>query len=544
MSDSRSAGMAEMSSPTTAQLLEQVLRLGREVHLEMDEPALVARFLDTLGRLFPGRLLAVRAIDPRSPDKPRVYHRGGELRARIADERIAFKRSSVDKTALKSAVLNSARVHLSERWYSPFIGAAHGFVVPLVASRELYGVLDVGYPQGYDRSESDEPLILPIANHLSVALRNERLHRDTTVLRDYQAKLIEHADALILGVDRHWRVVVCNQALCRLMGAERNEVVGCDVRDWLSGEDARRLTAMFARVLADGIGSPGVDPVDVILQGRDGSVRTLWSVTAISGRGRVEAVVAIGQDQTQLRELQQQVIQAEKLATLGQLAAGVVHELNNPLTSITVYSEFLLDKARRGAAAQRPVQLEARDVEKLQRIHDSAQRISSFARELVRYAKPAREEPVVVDINSIAVQSMGFCEHLFERTEVTLTHRLGTELAPIMAVPGQLEQVMINLITNASQAVSATGTVEVRTYSPEPGAVAFAIADDGPGIAPEKRDQVFEPFFTTKSDGQGTGLGLSIVRNIVEQHGGRISVGASETGGALFTVVLPARTSV
>jgi two-component system NtrC family sensor kinase len=529
----------ELDSPTIEELLQEVLTLGREVHLEMDEPALAERFLCTLQRLFPDRMFAVRVLDPRSHDKPRVYGEGAPLLPRIDDERLSFRQSSVDKTGLKSAVLSSALVRVSERWYSPFVGSAHGFIVPLVASGELYGALDVGYRyKAYHVAESDEPLILPLANHLSVALRNERLHRDTTVLRDYQAKLIEHANALILGVDRHWRVTVCNQALCRVTGFDRHEVVGRDVRDWLAGEDLPRLTSMLARVLTNGFDS-GAESVDVTLETRNGRVRTVWSVAAISGRGRIEAVVAIGQDQTQLRDLQQQIIQAEKLATLGQLAAGVAHELNNPLTSITVYSEYLLEKARRAVEHGREPEFERRDIEKIRRIHASAERISTFARELVQYARPAKERPTVMNLDSVVQRSIAFCEHLFEQSGLDLLESRVSDLPAVLVVPGQLEQVLINLITNASQAIRQDGTVSVRTLRVDEQHVAFVVADNGPGIPEVEREKVFEPFFTTKSDGQGSGLGLSIVRNIVEQHGGRIQVSASEQGGAAFTVILP-----
>jgi two-component system, NtrC family, sensor kinase len=418
---------------------------------------------------------------------------------------------------------------------------ATGFAVPLVASGEFYGVLDVGYPLGSDMSESDQPLILPLANHLSVALRNERLHRDTTVLRDYQAKLIEYADALILGVDRHWRVTVCNQALCRLTGFARHEVVGRDVRDWLSGEDMPRLTRLLATALDEGDLGTRTESVDVTLRTRGGQVRTVWSVAAISGRGRIEAVVAIGQDQTRLRELQNQIIQAEKLATLGQLAAGVVHELNNPLTSISVYAQYLLDKAGAYTAAGKPIQLSDSDVEKIRRISAGATRIAEFARELVQYAKPAGDRLEIVDINSVARQSLSFCEHLFEHSDVALLKSLAEDLPVVYAVPGQLEQVMINLITNAAHAVAGQGMVSLRTFSPEAGFIGFTVADNGPGVPPEHREKVFEPFFTTKTDGKGTGLGLSIVRNIIDQHAGRITVSEAPGGGAEFTVVLPAR---
>ena len=528
-----SAG-AELAAPSAERMLEGVLTLGREVHLEMDEHALIELFLTTLSELFPRRVLAVRVLDPRSAETPRAYVANGTLRGDIEHERITVKQSSVEKTRLKSAVASSARIKLRDTWDSPFPGVAAGFGVPLVASGEFYGQLDVGYPLGLDRAELDEPLMLPIANHLSVALRNERLHRDTTVLRDYQAKLIEHANALILGVDLHWRIMVCNQALCKLTGFERDEVIGNDLRDWLPVSERPRLQKLFLQALTGG--TSGTVEVNLVTR-TSGNVRTVWSVAAISGGSRVEAVVAIGQDQTQLRELQGQVIQAEKLATLGQLAAGVVHELNNPLTSITVYAEYLLRKAL--AAKDMPAAPEPGDIEKLRRISAGAHRILEFAKDLVQYAKPAGDELDVIAINNVVRHSLSFCEHLFEQEHIELVQDLSSELPALYAVPGQLEQVLINLGTNAAHAVDGVGTVTVRTFSPEAGVVGLSIADTGPGIPEADRERVFEPFFTTKTDGKGTGLGLSIVRNIIEQHEGQVVISSSDSGGALFTITLP-----
>jgi two-component system, NtrC family, sensor kinase len=529
-------GDVELPAPTAAQLLDGVLTLGREVHLEMDEAALVQRFLATLVELFPRRILAIRVLDPRSTEAARGYAVGGTLRPGVETERISLKESSIAKTRLKSAVAASARLKVAPRWDSPFPGVAAGFAVPLVASGELYGVLDVGYPLGCEALDHDEVLLLPIANHLSVALRNQQLHRDTTSLRDYQAKLIEHANALILGVDHRLRVTVVNRALCELTGYRREELVGRDLRDLLREEEITRLAKLFRQAMTGQL----ADTVDITLDTPRGPIRTLWSIAAISGRGRVEAVVAVGQDQTKLRELQAQIIQAEKLATLGQLAAGVVHELNNPLTSITVYAEYLLRKAERQAVQQAAAVPEEADIEKLRRISAGAQRILRFARDLVQYAKPAGTELDIVDVNSAVVQSLSLCEHLFERSGIGHSFDLAAGLPTVYGVPGQLEQVLINLITNAAHAVEGGGRVTVRTSSPARGWVAIAVADTGPGISGEERSRIFEPFYTTKTDGKGTGLGLSIVRNIVEQHEGRIEVGESDGGGALFTVYLPA----
>jgi signal transduction histidine kinase len=314
-------------------------------------------------------------------------------------------------------------------------------------------------------------------------------------------------------------------------------MMGSDLRDWLPVTDRPRLTKLFLTALA----GRATDTVEVeLLTRQGGSVRTMWSVAAISRHGKVEAVVAVGQDQTRLVELQSQVIQAEKLATLGQLAAGVVHELNNPLTSITVYAEYLLKKSLAAAGDPDEVTPDPGDVEKLRRISAGAQRILEFAKDLVQYAKPAGDELDVIAINNVVRHSLSFCEHLFEHESIELTQQLTDELPAVYAVPGQLEQVVINLVTNAAHAVEGKGAVTVRTFVAEPGVVGLSIADTGPGIPAADRERVFEPFFTTKPAGAGTGLGLSMSHDIVEQgHGGRLHLEGAPGHGATFVLTLP-----
>lgn len=527
--------------PNQSAVAAVMLELGRELHLELSESELCDRFLARLATLFPDRRIAVRVLDPRTREPARIRVVGGTLRTGLASERVTIKESSIVKTRLKTAVCASARVHVASRWDSPFAEVAAGFAVPLVSSGELYGLLDVGYPLGVDRGSEDEPLVLPVANQLALALRNVRLWRDAHRMRDFQARLIDNANALILGIDRRWQITVCNRALLELTGYTRDELLGSDLRDLLPADQRPRLTPVFAAALA----GKNQDAVEVVLVSRHrGPVRTVWSIAAFGGNddpddrgargelGRYEAVVAIGSDQTHLSDLQEQVIRSERLATLGQLAAGVVHELNNPLTSITVYAEYLLRKAERGGA-------EPGDIEKLQRIGDSAQRILRFSRELVQYAKPAGVEIDVVDLNLVVRQSLSFCEHLFDRSGIQIATDLDPELTPIHAVPGQLQQVLINLLTNAAHAVEGGGLIVVRTRPGADGSVTVAVHDSGPGVAVEERARIFEPFYTTKSDGKGTGLGLPIVKNIVEQHRGQVEVERAPEGGARFVVTLP-----
>jgi signal transduction histidine kinase len=134
---------------------------------------------------------------------------------------------------------------------------------------------------------------------------------------------------------------------------------------------------------------------------------------------------------------------------------------------------------------------------------------------------------------------VSICEHLVERGGIELGVEVDPELPVIQAVQGQLEQVLINLITNAVHAVESGGKVTVRALTSGPASVLIEVADSGPGVPEDDRQKIFEPFFTTKPDGKGTGLGLPIVRNIIDQHGGEITVSRSDLGGASFRVVLP-----
>src|SRR5690606_5386139 len=144
----------------------------------------------------------------------------------------------------------SARLLVRDRWDSPFTGMATGFATPLAAGGELYGVLDVGYAPGADGRPIDEPVVQSIAGHLAVALRMLRLAADALGLRDYQARLLESANALILGIERGWRITVCNRAMLELTGFSRDEVLGRDVRDFLTTDQRHALTGAFAAALA------------------------------------------------------------------------------------------------------------------------------------------------------------------------------------------------------------------------------------------------------------------------------------------------------
>jgi signal transduction histidine kinase len=238
-----------------------------------------------------------------------------------------------------------------------------------------------------------------------------------------------------------------------------------------------------------------------------------------------------------IRKLQAQVIQTEKLASLGQIVAGVVHELNNPLTSIIAYSDFLKRKAQK----REPYDDQSDDLERLRRIGEAAQRILNFSRDLVAYARPAADVPGTVQVQEIVEKALVFCEHELSGQNIRVVRELDTRLPPVRGMAGQLTQVFVNLFTNAAHAMSDHGgELGIRMHAnQEQQTLSIEVADSGGGIDENDMPQIFEPFFTTKTDGRGTGLGLSIVRGIIDAHGGTIHAASAAGEGTVFTLTLP-----
>ncbi len=220
-----------------------------------------------------------------------------------------------------------------------------------------------------------------------------------------------------------------------------------------------------------------------------------------------------------------------KLAAVGELAAGVAHEINNPLTGVMGYAQLLMDK--------QDVSQDVKD--DLQKIYEESQRTVKIVQNLLRFArryKPGKEH---VDINDLLERTLELESYKLRTSNISLTINLVPELPLILADSNQLQQVILNLITNAEQATVRTkrkGKITVTTEKVKD-YVRIAIVDNGPGISPEHITRIFDPFFTTKEVGSGTGLGLSVSHGIITEHGGRIYAESESGKGATFIIELP-----
>ena len=234
----------------------------------------------------------------------------------------------------------------------------------------------------------------------------------------------------------------------------------------------------------------------------------------------------IMQDVSQVKQLQQQVDQSEKLAVIGQLAAGVAHEIGNPLTSISALVQILQRKSK-----------DANLTKQLITIKDNIDRISKIVRELVDFSRPSGDDKELLQVNDVVKTAVGIVKYDKRVKNVEFKTHFSKHIPTVFAVPDQLLQVYVNILINALDAINGEGKIEVTTYLDDV-YISTDIKDDGCGMTEEVMNKIFNPFYTTKQVGKGTGLGLSVSYGIIKKMHGKILVKSKINEGSTFTVKL------
>jgi signal transduction histidine kinase len=354
------------------------------------------------------------------------------------------------------------------------------------------------------------------------------------------ARLFEsvHEGVYIGAVDGSSSSTFSANPYLKLMFGYSSETPQEDVRPFEieSFVDGQAREAFVERLRRDGA------VTDYLLRLRRADRSPMWvEVTAHAETGRdglrIEALMRDVSERKRLedqaRDLYHQLLQAEKLAALGQTISGVAHELNNPLATILTWAERL---------SQREVDAQMR--RGLDTILGESERAAKIVRNLLTFARTRLTTRAMVDLNQIVRETLALRAYEQRVSNITILEALPSGLPLVFADPHQLQQVLLNLIINAEQAMIGTngrGTLILRTWhEPDRDAVVLEVNDDGPGVPDEVQPRVFDPFFTTKDVGKGTGLGLTVAYAIVQEHGGRIMLKSNQGNGASFFLELPA----
>ncbi|MEE9213534.1 MAG: PAS domain S-box protein [Thermodesulfobacteriota bacterium] len=363
---------------------------------------------------------------------------------------------------------------------------------------------------------------------LSIDLSDKyRIGKELDLQRRFSESLLSTANSLIVSLDRKGKILMFNKMCEEVLEYNESEVLGKDWIDIFLPESKKpNLRSVFEQLIETG--RPEHYENEIIT--KSGVSRTvLWSNTTLKDdSGDVIGTLSIGQDVTEFLILKKKIGRSEQLAVLGQLAAGIAHEVGNPLTSIASLVQ-LLQRSHNEQDLK----------EKLDMIMSQTKRITQIIRDLVDFSRPSESVEEITDINKQIEKAVRIIRIDDKSKDIKFELDLSPDIGHPFLIPDQFFQVILNLLLNAVDAsIEHGGTISIRSYKRD-GAVQVNITDNGTGISPDEIDRIFEPFYTTKEVGKGTGLGLWVSNGIINSFGGNIEVESEVYKETTFTISIP-----
>ncbi len=405
------------------------------------------------------------------------------------------------------------------------------YFIPCQIRDHAVAVLGVGKTVDGDfLSSEDVELLFTIAGYLAIALDNAQLYTSLERkalqierLKDFSENIVESLNVGVLAVDLDGAVESWNTQLERLIGVPRHQAVGRKHEDVLPSDlmaeiaaraGDERISSLYKFHMRNPAGRNLVVNVSIApLVGKSGD--------------RIGRLILVD-DITQRIRLEEQMVQTEKLTSLGLLAAGVAHEVNTPLAVISNYIQMLAKQLPSGDPRHQLID----------KVVKQTFRASEIVNNLLNFSRTGAAEFTEVNLNSVVEETLSLVAHPFRTAQVQVTRNLQQELPPMLGSNNKLQQVFLNLFMNARDSMPSGGMVEVRTTAHN-GSVEIEITDTGSGIPQENLHRIFDPFFTTKSMGRGTGLGLSVSYGIIKEHAGKVDVRSVQGKGTSFRLEFP-----
>jgi PAS domain S-box-containing protein len=346
--------------------------------------------------------------------------------------------------------------------------------------------------------------------------------RYRTILEDMEEGYYE--------VDLAGNITFVNGSICRILGYGSEEVIGTNYRSYVGEEKPIQIYKDVNSVYRTGKTAKWFSWEFLT---KSGEARFIEASVAqrFNAQGEVIGFRGIFNDVTERKAIERQVLMTSKLASIGELASGVAHELNNPLTGVMGYAQLLVDN--------KDLPLEVKS--DLNKVYQESQRAAKIVQNLLSFARRRKPEKGYFDVNELIQKTLELRSYELKISNIKVWFNLASELPEIKADYYQIQQVILNIVINAEQALIETGRqgkITVTTSTVE-NSIRISIADSGPGIPKENINRIFDPFFTTKEVGKGTGLGLSVCHGIVTAHGGNIYAESEDGKGAEFIIDLP-----
>ncbi|MFZ2022958.1 MAG: ATP-binding protein [Terracidiphilus sp.] len=401
------------------------------------------------------------------------------------------------------------------------------------AKSRTIAVIGLGRTLGGDfLSSEDVELLESLASYIGIALQNASLYArlgekitEFERLKEFNENIVESINVGIFAVDLNDRIESWNAQMEAMYAFSRAEAIGQALRDVFPLE--------FIQALEEFRSDPGVHHLYKFrITTRAGEQRTAnIAIAPLLSRDFVPVGrIILVDDITERVSLETQLAQADKLSSIGLLAAGVAHEINTPLAVISSYAQ-MLSKQMRGDTRLGPV---------LDKITQQSFRAAEIANGLLNFSRTSTTEFRSTDLNQVIRDTLSLLEHQFKTAQILVDLELAQDLPPIHGNPGKLQQVFLNLLLNAKEAMPGGGRLRVATLVN--GHVEALVSDSGSGIAPEHLKRIYDPFFTTKTmpgDKRGTGLGLSVSYGIIQEHAGKIHVESAIGSGTTFHLEFP-----
>ena len=364
---------------------------------------------------------------------------------------------------------------------------------------------------------------------MDITARREMEHR-LHQQQEFARRLIDSFPDLILVLDTGSNFTFVSPRCKEILGYELEEIREMKLGGRTHSEDLPAMLSLYGDIVA---GRQTFASLEVRVRHKLGEWRRIrFNFSPLFDEaGKIDGVVMSGRDVTEMKRLEEQLIQAEKLAAMGQMLAGVAHELNNPLTAILGVTELLSERGGIEEDTKRQLDL----------THRQARRAARIVQNLLDFSRPAAPQKKAIDINTLVERTLQLHEHSLRRNNIAVEFQGFPGATGVIGDANQLIQVFLNLVTNAEYAIREvrdSGRIQIRLVR-DSSRIAVTFQDDGVGIRPEAFPRLFDPFYTTKRPGGGTGLGLSICMAILREHGGSIEAESLPAGGSAFTVYLP-----